>query len=117
MVTRLGVSAARFWAAGFSARVVGIDAIVNGRDSLPRGYYYEVTGRGYEQLCLPVDVECTDDMTRVFAGKNADRSAAVVLADPAGKPRLTLRVDASGNAAIEFLDGDGHIVEHLPRAK
>ena len=54
---------------------------------------------------------------RVFAGKNADRSAAVVLADAAGKPRLTLRVDASGNPAIEFLDGDGHVVEHLPRSK
>ena len=54
---------------------------------------------------------------RVFAGKNADRSAAVVLADPAGKPRLTLRVDASGNPAIEFLDGDGRVVKHLPRSK
>src|SRR5688500_2385720 len=41
---------------------------------------------------------------RVFVGKNADRSAAVSLADANGKPRLTMRVDAGGEASIEFLD-------------
>ena len=51
---------------------------------------------------------------RVFVGKNADRSAAIMLADAAGKPRLNLRVDAAGEASIEFLDGDGKVVRRLP---
>ena len=51
---------------------------------------------------------------RVFVGKNTDRSAAIMLADAAGKPRLNLRVDAAGEASIEFLDGDGKVVRRLP---
>jgi len=52
---------------------------------------------------------------RVFVGKNADRAASVSLADAAGKPRLTLTVDASGNPRIEFLDGSGKIVDRIPK--
>jgi hypothetical protein len=51
---------------------------------------------------------------RVFVGKNTDRSAAIVLADADGKPRLNLRVDAAGNAAIEFLDAAGKVTHQLP---
>jgi hypothetical protein len=51
---------------------------------------------------------------RVFVGKNTDRSAAIMLADAAGKPRLNLRVDAAGEASIEFLDSDGKVVRRLP---
>ena len=51
---------------------------------------------------------------RVFVGKNTDRSAAIMLADAAGKPRLNLRVDAAGEASIEFLDADGKVVRRLP---
>ena len=51
---------------------------------------------------------------RVFVGKNTDRSAAIILADAAGKPRLNLRVDAAGEASIEFLDADGKVVRRLP---
>ena len=52
---------------------------------------------------------------RVFVGKNTDRSAAIMLADAAGKPRLNLRVDANGEALIEFLDADGKVTQRLPR--
>ena len=52
---------------------------------------------------------------RVFVGKNADRAASVSLADAAGKPRLTLTVDASGNPRIEFLDANGKIVDRIPK--
>ncbi len=52
---------------------------------------------------------------RVFVGKNSDRSASIMLADAAGKPRLTLRVDATGAAAIEFLDADGKVTQRLPQ--
>jgi len=51
---------------------------------------------------------------RVFVGKNTDRSAAIMLADAAGKPRLNLRVDAAGAASIEFLDQDGKVIQRLP---
>jgi hypothetical protein len=54
---------------------------------------------------------------RVFVGKNTDRSAAIMLADAAGKPRLNLRVDAAGEATIEFLDGDGKVVQRLPERR
>jgi hypothetical protein len=52
---------------------------------------------------------------RVFVGKNADRSAAIMLADGEGKPRLNLRVDATGQAAIEFLDANGRVTTRLPQ--
>ena len=51
---------------------------------------------------------------RVFVGKNPDRSAAVSLADANGKPRLTTRVDAGGEASIEFLDENGKVVQRIP---
>ena len=51
---------------------------------------------------------------RVFVGKNADKSATVSLADAAGKPRLTLRVEADGNASIDFLDQDGKVTQRIP---
>jgi hypothetical protein len=54
---------------------------------------------------------------RVFVGKNTDRSAAIMLADAAGKPRLSLRVDPAGDAAIEFLDADGKVVQRLPERR
>jgi hypothetical protein len=51
---------------------------------------------------------------RVFVGKNSDRSASIMLADGAGQPRLNLRVDAGGQASIEFLDAAGKVVQRLP---
>jgi hypothetical protein len=51
---------------------------------------------------------------RVFVGKNADRSAAVSLADSAGKPRLLLSVQADGAARIEILDENGKPTAQWP---
>ena len=51
---------------------------------------------------------------RVFVGKQADRSASVSLADADGRPRLTLRVDAAGRAAIELHDENGNITDRWP---
>jgi hypothetical protein len=50
---------------------------------------------------------------RVFVGKNNDRSASIMLADADGKPRLNLRVDANGEASIEFLDAAGRVTRRL----
>jgi hypothetical protein len=53
----------------------------------------------------------------VFVGKNQDKSATVSLADGAGRPRLTLTVDAEGTASIQFLDRDGKTVQRIPASK
>jgi hypothetical protein len=50
---------------------------------------------------------------RMFVGKNTDRSVGVMLADADGKPRLTLRVDADGQASIEFLDANGKVMRRI----
>jgi len=52
---------------------------------------------------------------RLFAGKDRDRASMVMLADAAGKPRLTLKVQASGTASIEFLDAQGKVTDRLPK--
>jgi hypothetical protein len=54
---------------------------------------------------------------RVFVGKQPDRSAGVTLADAEGRPRLTLRVDADGRAAIELLDDHGAVTDRWPAAR
>jgi len=55
--------------------------------------------------------------TRVFVGKDVDRSASIALSDAAGTPRLKLTVDAGGNPRIEFLDDKGQVVQRLPQGK
>jgi hypothetical protein len=54
---------------------------------------------------------------RVFVGKQPDRSAGVTLADAEGRPRLMLRVDADGRAAIELLDDKGAVTDRWPDAR
>jgi hypothetical protein len=50
---------------------------------------------------------------RVFIGKTRDRVASVTLADAQGRARLALKVDPDGAASIEFLDGDGKVVQRV----
>lgn len=49
---------------------------------------------------------------RMFAGK-AQGDAIVRLADPQGRPRLVLQVDASGAPSIQFLDENGAVVRRI----
>lgn len=51
---------------------------------------------------------------RVFVGKNAEKEAVLLLSDKIGRPRLRLKVAASGEASIEFLDEIGQIVQRFP---
>jgi hypothetical protein len=53
---------------------------------------------------------------RVFVGKGPDKAAVVTLADATGQPRLTLKVEADGNASIEFLDQKGQLVRRVTAA-
>jgi hypothetical protein len=52
---------------------------------------------------------------RLFAGKTADKSSTVSLADGQGRPRLVLRVHENGAASIEFLDADGRTTHAITR--
>src|SRR5262249_671525 len=53
---------------------------------------------------------------RLFVGKMNDRSAAVILADAMGRPRIKMTVDAAGTSRLEFLDEQGRTVQSLPEA-
>ncbi|MEW6210980.1 MAG: hypothetical protein AB1631_21630 [Acidobacteriota bacterium] len=55
--------------------------------------------------------------TRVFVGKNRDKSASIVLSDTRGKPRIRMTVDAAGIARLEFLDETGKAIYSLPDSK
>lgn len=54
---------------------------------------------------------------RLFAGKNADKSATVSLADGQGKPRLVMRVNEDGSSSIEFLDANGKTTQRIPASQ
>ena len=49
---------------------------------------------------------------RMFVGK-VQGDAIVRLADPQGRPRLVMRVDASGAPSIQFLDENGAVVRRI----
>lgn len=49
---------------------------------------------------------------RFFAGKEL-QDTVVRLADPEGRPRLELKVDAAGEASVAFLDADGKVVKRI----
>jgi hypothetical protein len=54
---------------------------------------------------------------RLFAGKNADKSSTVSLADGQGRPRLVLRVNEDGASSIEFLDVNGKTTQRIPASQ
>jgi hypothetical protein len=58
--------------------------------------------------------EAGKSFPRVFVGKTPDRSSLVMLADPAGRPRLRLTVDSLGSPALDFLDASGQTVRRYP---
>ncbi|HXG92875.1 MAG TPA: hypothetical protein VNN73_10985, partial [Blastocatellia bacterium] len=51
---------------------------------------------------------------RVFVGKGADKSAAIMLADSKGRTRISLTVDEAGAARLNFLDESGKVIYSLP---
>lgn len=65
------------------------------------------------QALAKIRAEAPKAAQRVFVGKTRDRAASVQLADPQGRPRLTLNVSADGTAVIEFLDADGKVVRRV----
>ena len=53
---------------------------------------------------------------RVYVGRDVTKSSVVNLSDPAGRPRLRLRVDSMGQPSLEFLDANGNVTQRLPEA-
>ena len=54
---------------------------------------------------------------RVFVGKTPDRSSVIMLADPAGRPRLRLTVDSAGTPVMDFLDESGRTIRRYPSTR
>ena len=52
--------------------------------------------------------------TRLYIGRDLDRSVALKLKDVDGKDRIVIEVAADGTPAIKFLDPAGEIVGQLP---
>lgn len=50
---------------------------------------------------------------RAFVGRDVDQASKVVLRDGAGRERLVLKVEASGDASVEFLDAEGKVVRRV----
>lgn len=51
---------------------------------------------------------------RLFVGKSSDGSAGVTIADRLGKTRISLVVDNSSTAHLQFLDAAGNVVYSIP---
>lgn len=54
---------------------------------------------------------------RVFVGKQADKSAVLLLADTNGNTRVKIDVDVAGNPHLSFLDEKGNVTYSLPPTK
>ena len=52
--------------------------------------------------------------TRVYLGRDRNKSAVLNLSDPNGRPRLRLKVDSLGAASLEFLDEKGSVTARMP---
>ncbi|HEX8658999.1 MAG TPA: hypothetical protein VF690_15760 [Hymenobacter sp.] len=53
---------------------------------------------------------------RIFVGKEPDKTAAVYVCDVKGNPRISLTVDAGGQAKLNFLDATGKVTDSFPKA-
>ena len=45
--------------------------------------------------------------SRLFLGRKADHSVALILKDPEGRDRIVLNVGADGTPSLQFLDASG----------
>jgi hypothetical protein len=50
----------------------------------------------------------------VFVGTSTDKTSAVTLYDGNSRPRLRLSVTVEGEPKLEFLDGNGKVLQVLP---
>jgi hypothetical protein len=83
------------------------------RDSINKMTDSSARTAALQQLFAPVN-GVPMQATRVWLGKEYDKTAVVNLNDAQGKTRLRLSVDSLGGAKIEFLDGDGKVTSRIP---
>lgn len=57
----------------------------------------------------PGDIESSQGVERIWL-RNEDKDAALVIADPEGRPRIRIGVDASGEPAITMLNEEGDMI-------
>lgn len=51
---------------------------------------------------------------RIYVGRDVQKNAVIGLFDPAGRPRIRLVVDSTGDARMEFLDDQGRVRARVP---
>ena len=66
-----------------------------------------------EQLNEELAVLQAETARRMFAGRNRDEAAILLLADAEGRDRLVFSVSAEGQAHIRFLDENGDTVREI----
>lgn len=54
---------------------------------------------------------------RIFAGKNGDHSAAIVLRDREARKRIVIQVAPDGTPGLQFLDENGKVTAQFPPEK
>jgi hypothetical protein len=57
-----------------------------------------------------------EQRTRAFVGRTRGKSAAVILADSKGKPRIMMLVTPEGQPMLNFMDDSGKVIQSLPES-
>jgi hypothetical protein len=55
--------------------------------------------------------------TRIYLGRNDDKSASLKLKDVDGHDRIVIQVAADGSPVVQFLDQTGKVLSQLPHLR
>jgi hypothetical protein len=80
---------------------------------LERGRTVQQMPEGPAKVRAIAELRRTEGPSRIAVARLKDESAAVVLSDPEGNPRLRLVVDAAGTPRMDFLDAAGGVTRSL----
>jgi hypothetical protein len=69
---------------------------------------------GPERQALEQKLKEAGQTARLFVGRTAGRSSALVLADAKGQPRIMMVVTPEGKASLQFLGDKGEVIQTLP---
>ena len=80
---------------------------------LERGKAVQQMPEGPAKARAMAELRRAEGARRITVARMKDRSAAVELSDPQGKPRLRLVVDPAGAPRVDFLDATGRVTRTL----
>jgi hypothetical protein len=80
---------------------------------LDRGKAVQQMAEGPAKARAMAELRRAEGPKRITVARMKDRSAAVELSDPQGKPRLRLVVDPAGAPRVDFLDATGRVTRSL----